>query len=285
MVENSLRIGGAVTFWTLGEMTSRAMLKEGMEAAGFGKQVPESRPAAGALKDALQQVVGGPTTLIRPLKAKDGFCVIQEERGDQVNRYQPSLVARIDPGTLEISFSPYDERAQPIVDAFNAHLGILRGAQVSAGLVAVLDLLGGTRLRPTGAIYWLPEPRLRQWEAVAQAVEQAGMGRPNSVYILRHQLDEDAIRAVRDAIVAEVAGEAQRIDQEVSSGELGERALDHRKEQAEALRSKIRQYEDILGIGLQSLHEAVDQAEQAACKASILAATVGLQQQEVAHVA
>jgi hypothetical protein len=199
--------------------------------------------------------------------------------------YQHSLVARIDPSTLHISFTPYDDRAQAIVDAFNAHLGMLRTAQVSAALVEVLDRLGGTRLRPTGAIYWLPEHRLKDWQAVAKAVEGAGVGRPSAVYILRHQLDEDAIRAVRDAIVAEVSGEALRIDQEVSSGELGERALDHRKAQAEELRKKIQQYEDILGIGLQSLHKAVDQAEQAACKAAILAATVGLQEPEVSHVA
>jgi hypothetical protein len=285
MVESPLRMGGAVTFWTLGELTSRALLLEGLVAAGFGDQVPEPRPPAGALKDALQQVMGGPTTLIRPLKSKDGFCIVQEQRGNQINNYQQTLVARIEPATLHITFAPYDDRAQAVVDAFNAHLGLLRPAQVSAALVAVLDRLGGTRLRPTGAIYWLPEDRLPAWQAVAQAVEQAGVGRPHAVYILRHQLDEDAIRAVRDAIVAEVSTEAQRIDLEVSSGDLGERALDHRKAQAEALRAKIRQYEAILGIGLQSLHQAVDQAEQAACKATILLATAGLQEQEVSHVA
>jgi hypothetical protein len=281
MVENPLRIGGAVTFWTIGELTVRGLLQDGLEAAGFGTFVPEPRPPAGALKDALQQVLGGPTTLIRPLKSRDGFCVIQEQRGDQVNTYQPSLIARID-AALQITLMPYDARAQAIVDAYNAHLGMLRTQQVSAALVGILDQLGGTRLRPSGAIYWLPAPHLPAWQQVAQAVETAGFGRPNAVYVLRHQMDEDAIRAVRDAIVAEVTGEAARIDQEVSAGDLGERALEHRQTQAEELRRKILQYEDILGLGLQSLHQAVDQAEAAACKAVLLASAAAVSK-EVAH--
>jgi hypothetical protein len=281
MIENPLRIGGAVTFWTIGELTVRDLLRDGLEAAGFGTCVPEPRPPAGALKDALQQVLGGPTTLIRPLKSRDGFCVIQEQRGDQVNTYQHSLLARID-AALQITLIPYDERARPIVDAYNAHLGMLRAPQVSAALVDILDRLGGTRLRPSGAIYWLPAAHLPAWQQVAQAVELAGFGRLNAVYVLRHQMDQDAIRAVRDAIVAEVTGEAARIDQEVSAGALGERALEHRKAQAEELRRKILQYEDILGLGLQSLHQAVDQAEGAACKAVLLASAAAVNG-EVAH--
>jgi hypothetical protein len=281
MVENPLRIGGGVTFWTIGEWTLRGLLRDGLEAAGFGALVPEPRPPAGALKDALQQVLGGPTTLIRPLKSRDGFCVIQEQRGDRVNSYQHTLIARID-AALQITLLPYDERAQPIVDAYDAHLGMLRAQQVSAALVGILDRLGGTRLRPSGAIYWLPALHLPAWQKVAQVVEAAGFGRPNAVYVLRHQMDEDAIRAVRDAIVAEISAEAARLDQEVSSGELGERALGHRQAQAEELRRKILQYEDILGLGLQSLHQAVDRAEETACKAILLASAAAVSG-EVAH--
>ncbi len=281
MTENHLHLGGGIVFWTLGEFTARAHLQTGFEAAGFGQFVPEPRPPAGALKDALELVLGGSTTLIRPLKTRDGFTVVREERGENGNAYLNSLVARINPDNLEITFTPLDQRAQPIVDAFNEHLGLLRPAQVSAALVAILDSLGGTRLRPTGAIYWLPPYQLDDWQRVAQAVENAGFGRPHCVYLLRHQMDADAIRAVRDAIVAEVSAEAARIDREVASGDLGERGLENRKAQAEELRRKIQQYEHILGCGLESLHVAVDQTEQAACKAALLAAVA--MPQEVAN--
>lgn len=272
MTENSLSIGGGVIFWTLGEFTSRTYLQAGFAAAGLERFVPEPRPPTGALKDALDLILGGPTTLIRPLKTRDGFTVVSEERGDCGNAYLNTLVARIDPHTLAIAFTPLDQRAPPIVDAFNEHLGLLRPAQVSASLVAILDSQGGTRLRPTGAIYWLPAYQLDDWQQAARVVEAAGVGRPNCVYLLRHRMDQDAIRAVRDAIVTEVTLEAARIDREVASGGLGERGLENRKVQAEELRRKIHQYEDLLGGGLESLHAAVDQTEQAACKAALLAA-------------
>lgn len=273
MVENPLHLGGGVIFWTIGEFTSREPLLAGWDWAGFGSFVPEPRPPAGALKDALDRVLGGSHTLIRRLKTRDGFTVVTEERGEQGNAYRNSLVARINSETLDITFTPFDERAQAIVDAYNEHLGLLRAPQVGASLVAVLDSLGGTRLRPTGAIYWLPEHRLDDWQRVAQVVESAGVGKPNCIYLLRHPMDADAIHAVRDAIVAEVSREAQRIDDEVTAGILGARALDQRQTQAEELRRKIQEYEGLLGCGLQALHEAVDQAEQAACKAALLAAT------------
>src|SRR5690348_1259544 len=109
MVEGNIRIGGAVLFWTIGECTSRVSLLDGLDAAGFAAFVPEPRPPAGALKDALEHVLGGPTTLIRPLKTRDGFTVVTEQRGDHGNYYSNSLVARIEPDTLQITFTPFDQ--------------------------------------------------------------------------------------------------------------------------------------------------------------------------------
>src|SRR5262249_39008919 len=158
----------------------------------------------------------------------------------------------------------FNGRASGIVDSFNRHLGLLRAAQVSASLVRILDSLGATRLRPSGAVYWLPEYHLDRWQRVAEVVEKAGLSKPNSVYVIRHQMDADAMRAVRDAIVAEVGTEAARIKREVQSGELGERALEHRQQHAAELQQKIAMYEDLLGIGLELLHATVDEADQAA---------------------
>jgi hypothetical protein len=136
--------------------------------------------------------------------------------------------------------------------------------------VRVVESLGGTRLRPTGAVYWVPGPKLDEWALVARAVESAADGRPSAVYLLRHRLDADAVRAVRDAVVAEVSGEATRIRDEVGTGELGGRALETRKAQAAELRDKVLLYEDLLSVGLDELHRVVDAADQAAATAALL---------------
>jgi hypothetical protein len=134
----------------------------------------------------------------------------------------------------------------------------------------VVDALGGTRLRPSGAVYWVPGTKLDDWARVGRAVEAAADGGASAVYLLRHRLDADAVRAVRDAVVTEVQAEAERIQAEVAAGHLGGRALETRQGQAADLRAKVLLYEDLLNVGLAGLHRAVDAADQAAATAALL---------------
>jgi hypothetical protein len=273
MPESHIDIGGAVVFWSLAEWTDRERLHAGLEPLALGHFVPEPRAATACLKDALDEVLGGPRTLIRPLARRDGFAVVQEQRGEQGNVYCQELLARVVEGNGAPcpEFIPGDDRAVKVLESYRRQLGLLHTTQVSAALVKLVESLGGTRLRPSGAIYWLPGHRLDGWQKAAGVFEQAGRGGPSAVYLLRHNMDADAVRAVRDAVVAEVQAEARRIHDEVLTGELGGRALEHRQAQAAELRDKVLLYEELLDIGLQGLHQAVDRADQAAAAAVLLA--------------
>jgi hypothetical protein len=142
-------------------------------------------------------------------------------------------------------------------------------------MVNILDSLGATRLRPGGALYWLPQDRIEQWQKVVEVIEQAGVDARNRIYLLRNKMDADSVRAVRDAIVAEIGREATRIEEEVRSGELGEKALEARRDQAIDLRAKIEKYENILGVGLNQLTEIVNHADQTACAAALTLSVAG----------
>ena len=270
MVESHLDVGGAVVFWSLAEWTDRDRLAALFSPLGLEPLVPEPRPAPACLRAALEEVMGGPRVLVRPLASRDGFAVVREDRGLSANLYATDLTARVTGAPPAPTFDPWDGRAPKIEAAYRTHLGRVSAAQLSAALVRVVDSLGGTRLRPNGAVYWVPGPRLDDWADVARAVERAADGRPSSVYLLRHRLDRDAVRAVRDAVVSEVRAEADRICAEVTTGELGGRALEARKRQAAELRQKVLLYEDLLSVGLQGLHTAVDAADQAAATAALL---------------
>jgi hypothetical protein len=270
MVENRLDVGGAVVFWSLAEWSHRDRLVEHFAPLGLEHFVPEPRPAPACLRAALEDNLGGPRVLIRPLASRDGFAVVREDRGLAANRYQTELTARVAGNPLALSFDPWDGRALDIEAAYRTQLGRVPASQLSAALVKVVEALDGIRLRPSGALYWLPGPRLDELADVARAVELAADSRASAVYLLRHLFDRDAIRAVRDAVVTEVQSEAERICTEVAAGDLGTRALEARKKQASDLRSKILLYEDLLAVGLQGLHTAVDNADQAAATAALL---------------
>ena len=271
MVENHLDVGGGVVFWTLAEHSDRDKLLRGLTPLGFGGHVPEPRHPAAVLRDALEETLGGTRVLVRPLADRDGFTVVKEERGRDRNAYLTDLVARVtpaDPPGLE--FEPRDDRAALVTQAYCRNAGRVPGVQLSAAMVRIVEALGGTRLRPNGSVYWVPPTKLDEWARVAVAIEQAAEGRPSAVYILRHRMDADAVRAVRDAVVTEVRAEATRIRSEVDAGELGGRALETRRRQVADLRDKVNLYEDILSVALTGLHDAVDEADQAAATAALL---------------
>jgi hypothetical protein len=278
MTERHIEMGGAVVFWSLAEWTARDRLLEGLTVLGLEPFVPEPRPLTAALREALEQVLGGPRVLIRPLSRRDGFAVVREERGEAGNGYEQELVARVenDAAAPCLCFSPTDERAERIRAVCGQQLGLLHAAQVSTALVNLVEHLRGTRLRPGGAVYWLPGHQLDAFQSAAHAFEGAAEGRSSAVYLLRHRMDADAVRAVRDAVIAAVQAEAQCIHLEVLTGELGERALENRRAQAGQLRQKVLLYEEILDVGLAALHQAVDEVDQAAAAAALLAGAAGV---------
>jgi hypothetical protein len=238
---------------------------------GLEALVPEPRPAPAALRAALEEVFGGPRVLVRPLASRDGFAVVREDRGLASNQYQTLLSARVGRGSPpELTFDPWDSRALAVEGTYRLHLERVSAPQVSAALVRLVETLGGTRLRPSGAVYWVPGDRIGELARAARAVEEAADRRPSAVYVLRHRLDADAVRAVRDAVVAEVYAEAERIKEEVLKADLGTRALETRQKQAAELRQKVLLYEDLLSVGLRGLHRAVDDADQAAATAALL---------------
>ncbi|HEX3146892.1 MAG TPA: hypothetical protein VHR66_02250 [Gemmataceae bacterium] len=270
MVENLLDVGGAVVFWSLAEWSDRQRLLAHFAPLDLAALVPEPRPAPACLRSALEEVLAGPRVLIRPLASRDGFAVVKEDRGLAANRYQTELTARVHGNPPALTFDPWDARATRIDDAYQTQLGRVPATQLSAALVRVVESLGGTRLRPSGAVYWIPGPRLDDWVNVVRAIERAADGRPSSVYVLRHRMDRDAVRAIRDAVVAEVQSEATRICSDVVAGDLGTRDLEARKKQAADLRAKVLLYEELLAVGLQGLHTAVDEADQAAATAALM---------------
>lgn len=273
MIEGNLDVGGAVVFWSLADGTDRRRLRDGFQSLDLESFVPEPRPAPSVLRDALEEVLGGPRVLVRPLASRDGFAVVQEDRGTAANAYATTLVARVSSEVVpDLRFDPYDDRADRVREAFLVHSSRVPATQLSAVLVKVVESLGGTRLRPGGAVYWVPGHKLDDWAAVARVVEAASLTKPSAVYVIRHRLDAEAVRAVRDAVVAEVAADAERIANEVQSGDLGSRALESRRQEASQLRSKVLLYEDLLAVGLAGLHAAIDTADQATATASLLLA-------------
>ena len=274
MIQQKVR-WGTITYWTASEYTKLDSLRSGLEDLGLGQFCPEPRTPQAALRDALQETFPGKDFSVEKLEDQ-GFEVVRIERGELRNSYHHLLTAKLNEDHTTILFQPLTQQAQDVVASYNKHLGQVKVSAVTGCLTAILAHLGGTRLRPGGGIYWLADDRLPLWERVGQATEGAAVGGRTTVYRIRHDLDRDSVKAVHDAIAGEVRAEAEKLGADLQSGTLGERGLKNRQLQATALRDKIREYEQILGLSLESLHRAVDDAECAEALATIsIAAGLG----------
>lgn len=278
--EKKFDISGAILYWTAGGYTDVVKFKDALANLGLERFAPPPDSVTCTLRAAIDKTCMTETELVRPLKAKDGFTIVNEARGDEGNQYDGKGTVKIDKAE-RLSFVDWHlgkERKDEIVDNYARFAKIVHPAQVSAALVRMMADLGGVRLRPQGAIYWLPERALQAWGDIIEAFESAvtdddeDAKGTNVGYMLRTAMDDKAMRAVMDAIVAEAEAEAQRINDEVDAGDLGERALKTRVQQAKDMAAKVAEYESYLGRKLTEQRKALETAEVAAAKAALLAA-------------
>jgi hypothetical protein len=175
MIESTLDVGGAVVFWTASEFTDRDKLRAGFAPLALDRFAPDPRPHASVLKDVLEEALGCPRVLVRPLTDRNGFTVVREERGRTANWYATELTTRVtDADPPFIDFDPLDDRALLVNAAFPpARRPHPHGATVRLPGEGRRIPRRHTRLRPTGAVYWAPGPKLDDWASVVRAVEAA----------------------------------------------------------------------------------------------------------------
>lgn len=245
--------GGAVTFWRLDAVTSVSTLKEGLEELGLGSLAPSPRTRLAVLKDAIDEVCrkSKTKTIFVPLDDRSGFAAIEHGAAGVTPGTpwgQVKYVIRFENDMLVMS--PNDSSILYEVEyVYKLGLDIITAPMAGKCLVDVCKALGGTSLRPAGGIYWLHESKLDAWEYVAKAFNRAAR-KESVVYLIRHKLDFDSVRAVYDGILTETAAELERIKKEVMKGDLGEAALLSRETLCKSLAQRLTEYEQILGVSM-----------------------------------
>lgn len=280
MTENTIQTGGAVIFWTASKESDIQALRQAFQDAGYPDQAPEYRKASTVAQEAIQAAVGSPTTIVTPLADRRGWHVARLEKGKDRNTFHDWFSLElgrhkgsdaVDVPAPSLGFTAHGVNALdagPICDHFTRLARIATATQVATSLIATVDAMGGTRLRPSGGVYWLAAgPKLDALRRLSDRVEAASITGRSAVYFIRHAMDLDALRAVRDAIDAEIRQETAELQKQVTSGELKQRALETVQAAAEALRSKVASYEQILGEPLPALAQLALDAKTAAAMA------------------
>jgi hypothetical protein len=145
--KNVLQISGGLVFWTVRGDTNVDKLAAGLKVMDLEHLAPERTPFTATLKDALEYELGSATRLVRPLKSKDGFAVVDEERGEHRNKYTPVVTAQVDDGgkvTFTDSTLGKNEHAE-ILGTFEEFKDQLKPSQVTSTMVKVVTMCSGIR--------------------------------------------------------------------------------------------------------------------------------------------
>lgn len=275
MNTREIEIDGAVVYWSAGP-TRRELLGLRLTRMGMAELVPEPRTDAACLKSSLMDYCDeksnhrrGKDKLLQARKrqSQNGFEVLDVERGTDSNDYRMDFAAKVmDGGYVTITTGSAD--VDRIRELFAAHKANITGASIGKLLVEVLERLGGTALRPSGGVYWIPGHTVNRWEAIATIVEECAVEKEgNAVYCITHSFNERSVRAVKDAITAEIKAASETVIDEIKENDLGPDALIRRQLVAASLRARVSQYEGIIGEAMTTLHDAVKLAEEAAASA------------------
>jgi hypothetical protein len=269
--------GGAVTFWRLAAQLRLDAIKDGLAELGLQDHSPSPRSSLACLRDAISAILARDKkkNMLVPLDDKSGYAVIAAEGdgGMTVGNLWGKVVYVVKIQDNLLAMEPHDARVlSEIEDLFRASQGMISAPVAGKCLVDICKLLNGTCLRPSGGIYWMHESVLDLWGHVAQVFAKASEDGKSVVYLIRHSLDMDSVRAVCDSMIQEATSQLETIRAEITSGELGEQALQHREKLAEQIATKLREYEGYLGVSFETTRNLAEQMTDAQAFAALFQA-------------
>jgi hypothetical protein len=268
-------VSGAIVMWDCGA-TEHETLMAKLTYIGLEDFCPPPRSKNEALRCAMGDYAGQQKKLlvhngrkkdliIQPLKGRDdGLEMVEVARGQTDNDYTSRFSAKIEGENEQVTVTSGSAPSWLIQESYAKYRAEVTGGAVGSSLVNILQHLHGTCVRQIGGVYYLPEDAVAKWDEVVTAYESAG---PNRVNRTRIVLDDQAIRMVKQAITRELTTAAGQIAEEVRQGDLGEKALENRKESAQKLRERAKLYEGILSTQLAECRAVIDLAETAASSA------------------
>lgn len=274
-VTEQMETAGAIIWWRLSGTTAISALTTSWTGVGLDeKRLPNHPTAAAALRRTMAEEKS-PSLLARPLK-DGGWALVREQGAGRDLDYEVELKVWVDAegaGTLIFDTLGHP-REEAIRDMWAAQRGVWSTEDIGAWLVRQAFHHQAVSLRDTGGFYFIPRHELHSWRNNVAALVAKASG--HTFFEIPALRSEEALAAVLDALGQEATGAAQVLEQELAEAELGPRALATRREQCATLLTKLKAYEESMGLQLGTLCERVEslQAQVAAAALAAMGAEV-----------
>jgi hypothetical protein len=261
-------LAGSAVFWTISGESDYQALAGAMSLQGFSKFTPDVATEYSALRAALEEAYPGHKFFpVKDHPARFEVIKVSPNPYDaKRNQFEHVTTASASKDWQEVT----DDNGlnTDLTERFRKHRQSVTHGCLTEALIKIVFELGGTTLRPSGGVYWIPNHNWERWEALAQAIELAGA--KNKLFALRTIFDENSACAIREALATEIAREAKTINDTLTDPESGKRAAANARKNASNLRDKIIAYEGAFTMSLEDLKTQLTQATCIEAKAALL---------------
>lgn len=251
---SSAEATGAIVWWILSGSVLLEALRRVWLQAGFD---PADLPGAPTPKAALRRALKGlenKQRFARP--CGDGWALVTQwegtpdEAGHKAPEFAPLLEAWVNAaGIVEVKGGP-EELGNKIKADYALEASQLSTEEVSNWLVKRAEVLSAVGLRDRGGLYFVPAGSLARWHAEAVVLRQAS---GHTLCEVPAMASDEAVAAILDAVQREAEAEALAMEEQLTGGSLGARALATRINRTEAVEKKVSLYEGLLGSKLDAL--------------------------------
>ena len=255
--------------WKLEAETDPDLLLAGLKLAGFDGFQPNTRTWLRSLKDALRSCYTN--GMVRSLKEKEfnGYTCVKEIKGVDENDFPRIGNAKIDQyGVVYVTAGTIDRGT--IQDRTDHYKRVLPADAVSQMLVKIVTgpIMQGKSLTDNGGLYFVPFHNKAKFEAIKRVVEDAACeGTKNRVRWQSIEMDGESVDDLLEDIAGEITTETDRIMNDLTANEHGDRALDNRIDSCVDLRKRVETYEKICGQIMTASREAIKKTAFAAVSA------------------
>lgn len=253
---------GCVTYWRSGPPISIEALRDAWVAAGLDMELFRKAPEpVTAFRRAVLAQADRKTldktselrTLVRPQAEPHTWAIVeefvQEGKPPVYTTIALTSFAKGDPEITGVDGTA--ERCRnlftTIMDMFATQSGTFAPEDITTWLVRLAEKKNAVTLRDTGGVYFIPRDSMDFWNKAAEAVETASK-KTHRVFRIPAVRNSEAVDAIVDAVTVEAEQISAKIDAEVfGDTPIGERAVETRRANIDALLAKLSSYEALLG--------------------------------------
>jgi hypothetical protein len=251
-VKDESETTGLVTLWQLSGDVSLDRLRPLWVAAGLDESLlPSYASDTVALTRAAKSLQGQRILVRKDPRPGGGWCVVREHASTSDGlTFAAGVRVLVKDGEIVVERETYSEEETRIVgDQVRAAYAHARSSlftvDVSAWLVKLADKFRAVALVDRGGTYFVPRQEVNRWRAAKAALEGCSS---HAVYTFPAMRSADAVKALVEAVGREARSLVESCEGEMAAGEgIGLRAARNRIVEIDALKTKLAQYEELVG--------------------------------------